>query len=113
MAQRPFRSPHHAVVSDAGLVGRESPPSPGEISLANNGVFFLDELPEFNRQTLEVVRQPLEDRVVTISQALRSTTFSADFISVAALNPCHAAIGQILAELAIALRRRSGAAWGE
>ena len=74
LARRPFRSPHHTI-SDAGLVGGGSPPSPGEISKAHNGILFLDELPEFNRKTLEVMRQPLEDAVVTISRALRSTTF--------------------------------------
>ena len=87
MVQRPFRSPHHTI-SDAGLVGGGSPPAPGEVSLANNGVLFWDELPEFNRKTLEVMRQPLEDRVVTISRAMRSTTFPANFMLIAALNPC-------------------------
>jgi magnesium chelatase family protein len=87
MAQRPFRSPHHTI-SDAGLVGGGSPPAPGEVSLANHGVLFLDELPEFNRRTLEVMRQPLEDGVVTISRAMRSTTFPAQCMLVAALNPC-------------------------
>ena len=87
MQQRPFRAPHHTT-SHAGLVGGGNWPQPGEISLAHRGILFLDEFPEFGSRVLEVMRQPMEDKVVTISRASGSLTFPANFQLIAAMNPC-------------------------
>jgi magnesium chelatase family protein len=102
VAQRPFRSPHHTI-SDVALVGGGGTPQPGEISLAHNGVLFLDELPEFKRTVLEVMRQPMEERRVSISRAKVSLDFPASFMLIASMNPCDC----------VALFRDFGNGWGQ
>jgi len=90
IATRPFRAPDHTI-SDAGLIGGGTVPCPGEVSLAHNGVLFLDELPEFRKNVIEVLRQPLEDHRITIARVMGTMTFPASMMLVAAMNPARAA----------------------
>ena len=92
LTSRPFRDPHHTI-SDTALVGGGSYPQPGEISLAHNGVLFMDELPEFKRNVLEVLRQPMEGRMMTISRAKFSIDYPASFMLVASMNTCPGSLG--------------------
>jgi len=107
ITQRPFRSPHHTI-SDIGLIGGGNTPRPGEVSLSHNGLLFLDELPEFKKHVLEVLRQPLEDGRVTISRALMSITYPSRIMLVAAMNPWRCVNLSLLARKKGYKRRQNG-----
>lgn len=106
VGERPFRAPHHTI-SDAGLIGGGLIPKPGEVSLAHNGVLFLDELPEFKRRVLEDLRQPVEERNVTVSRASMAVTFPSSFMLVAAMNPCEDAYGGLASDISCTDSQRS------